>query len=170
MPVCTKILGSAGSTQSIEPRNAASPQVPSIPASTLHTEPRNTASTRQYPQYIKTPNYCEYTEVPAIYRSCISKTLYVTSRYCEHLCNIRNRVDMRYTARLAIASTAACLRQISHSNTVCLTYCWAYFCSQELLDYFEAEVDAKGLDALMPGGFVANYARPRRFEVRAQTF
>lgn len=36
---------------------------------------------------------------------------------------------------------------------------------QELLDYLEAEVDAKGLDALMPGAFVANYARPRRFEV-----
>lgn len=29
----------------------------------------------------------------------------------------------------------------------------------------EAEVDAKGLDALMPGAHMANYARPRRFEV-----
>lgn len=37
--------------------------------------------------------------------------------------------------------------------------------TQELLDYLEAEVDAKGLDALMPEAFIANYARPRRFEV-----
>ena len=28
-------------------------------------------------------------------------------------------------------------------------------------------MNAKGLDSLMPGAFVANYARPRRFEVRA---
>lgn len=27
-------------------------------------------------------------------------------------------------------------------------------------------MDAKGLDALMPGAFMAKYARPRRFEVR----
>lgn len=42
-------------------------------------------------------------------------------------------------------------------------WCWGY---QELLDLLEAQVDAKGLDALMPGAFIANYARPRRFEVR----
>lgn len=38
--------------------------------------------------------------------------------------------------------------------------------TQELLDYLETEMDAKGLDVLMPGAFIANYARPRRFEVR----
>ena len=37
---------------------------------------------------------------------------------------------------------------------------------QELLDFLEAEMDAKGLDALMPRAHVANYARPRRFEVQ----
>ncbi|CAM9695590.1 unnamed protein product [Discosporangium mesarthrocarpum] len=37
----------------------------------------------------------------------------------------------------------------------------------ELLDFLEADLDAKGLDALMPGAFIANYARPRRFEVAA---
>ncbi|CAM9329548.1 unnamed protein product [Choristocarpus tenellus] len=37
----------------------------------------------------------------------------------------------------------------------------------QLLDFLEAELDAKGLDALMPGAYIANYARPRRFEVAA---
>ncbi|CAM9766723.1 unnamed protein product [Scytosiphon promiscuus] len=37
----------------------------------------------------------------------------------------------------------------------------------ELLDFLEAEIDAKGLDAIMPGAFMAKYARPRRFEVAA---
>lgn len=34
----------------------------------------------------------------------------------------------------------------------------------------ESEIDAKGLDALMPDGFVSNYARPRRFEVGRRKF
>ncbi|CAN0068636.1 unnamed protein product [Ectocarpus sp. 4 AP-2014] len=38
---------------------------------------------------------------------------------------------------------------------------------KDLLDFLEAEMDAKGLDALMPGAFMAKYARPRRFEVAA---
>lgn len=37
--------------------------------------------------------------------------------------------------------------------------------AQDLLDFLEGEIDAKGLDALMPGAFMAKYARPRRFEV-----
>ena len=41
---------------------------------------------------------------------------------------------------------------------------------QELLDFLEAEMDAEGLDALMPGAFMAKYARPRRFEVRTRFF
>lgn len=38
------------------------------------------------------------------------------------------------------------------------------------MDFLEAEIDAEGLDALSPGRFVANYARPRRFEVLVQQF
>lgn len=51
-------------------------------------------------------------------------------------------------------------------SAIAFSCCTFLLLFQELLDYFEAEVDAKGLDALMPGAFVANYARPRRFEVR----
>lgn len=44
--------------------------------------------------------------------------------------------------------------------------CCVHTLMQELLDFLEAEIDAKGLDAIMPGAFMAKYARPRRFEVR----
>ncbi|CAM9223865.1 unnamed protein product [Pylaiella littoralis] len=37
----------------------------------------------------------------------------------------------------------------------------------ELLDFLEAEMNTKGLDALVPGAFIAKHARPRRFEVAA---
>ena len=59
---------------------------------------------------------------------------------------------------LVALSTA---NDILTTSSVC---CWMYY-SQELLDFFDAEVDAKGLDSLMPGAYIANYARPRRFEV-----